>query len=53
MNEANASLNLYHPPPEIVAQAHVPDYEAVYAQAQANPVAFWAERAEELEWYQK
>ncbi|MGD2206931.1 MAG: acetate--CoA ligase [Anaerolineae bacterium] len=53
MNETTFDSEIYHPPPEIVAQAHVPDYEAVYAQALADPVAFWAERAEELGWYQK
>jgi acetyl-CoA synthetase len=53
VNETTFDSEIYHPPPEIVAQAHVPDYEAVYAQALADPVAFWAERAEELGWYQK
>ena len=47
------SEKIYYPSPEVVAQAHVPDYEAVYAQALADPVAFWAERAEELDWYRK
>jgi acetyl-CoA synthetase len=53
MNEEATQPKLYYPPPEFVAQAHVPDYETVYAQAQADPVGFWAGQAEELEWYQK
>jgi acetyl-CoA synthetase len=53
MNEEAARSKVYYPPSELVAEAHVSDYEAVYAQAQADPVAFWANRAEELEWYEK
>ena len=53
MNEISATPQVYHPSPEIVAQAHVPDYEAVYTQSQADLAAFWAECAEELEWYRK
>ena len=53
MNEVSATPQVYHPSPEIVTQAHVPDYEAVYAQSQADLAAFWAERAEELGWYRK
>jgi acetyl-CoA synthetase len=44
---------VYKPSPEIVAQAHVSDYEGVVAKAGKDPTAFWAERAEELEWYRK
>ena len=43
----------YHPAPELVANANVPDYEAVSAQARQDPRAFWAERAETLSWYKK
>ncbi len=53
MNETSATPRIYHPSPEIIAQAHVPDYEAAYTQSQADLAAFWAERAEELEWYRK
>ena len=41
----------YYPSDSIVANSHVPDYEAVYAAAKQDPLAFWAERANELEWY--
>ncbi len=43
----------YYPPEELAKNAHIPNYEEVYAKAQKDPQAFWAERAEELEWYQK
>jgi len=53
MNAEAAAANIYYPPSELAALSYVPDYEAVYARAQADPVAFWAERAKELDWYQK
>ena len=44
---------LFHPSQEIVQAAHVPDYEALRAEAAADPVAFWEARALELlDWYQ-
>jgi acetyl-CoA synthetase len=41
----------YYPSDEIVQRAHVPDYEATYREAIADPEAFWAARAERLDWY--
>ncbi len=44
---------LYTPSAEIIEAAHVPDYEALRAEAEADPVAFWEARAKEiLDWYQ-
>jgi acetyl-CoA synthetase len=43
----------YRPSEEIVKNAHVPDYEAVYKEAEQDREGFWAKRAETLEWYQK
>ena len=43
----------YHPSEEIVKNAIIPDYEAVYKEAADDPEAFWAKRAETLDWYQK
>ena len=43
----------YHPSSDIVEASRVPDYDAVYELARQDPAAFWAKRAEELEWYQK
>lgn len=43
----------YYPAEDVVNNANVPDYEAVYDKAIADPESFWAERAETLEWYKK
>ncbi|GAB4511804.1 MAG: acetate--CoA ligase [Anaerolineae bacterium] len=49
-----ATNEWYHPDENIVKNAYVQDYEALYAEAMRDPVAFWAKQAEEsLEWYQK
>jgi acetyl-CoA synthetase len=48
---------LFPPPTEFSQQAHIKslqDYEQLYARAQADPLKFWAELAEqELHWFQK
>ncbi len=43
----------YYPSEEIVQNAHVKDYEALYAEAQKDPEAFWAKQAENLHWFKK
>lgn len=47
----------FSPPEDFAAQAHVKsfaEYERIYAEAEANPEAFWARAAEEnLDWFQK
>ena len=48
-----ASTEWYYPAEEIVKSAHISDYDAVYQEAMSDPEAFWAKRAETLEWYQK
>ena len=48
-----ATTEWYHPSDDIVQNAHVPDYEAVYQEAMQDIEAFWAKRAETLDWYQK
>jgi acetyl-CoA synthetase len=56
MSDAELNFNTkewYYPAEDIVKNAHVPDYEATYAEAVADPLAFWAKRAETLDWYQK
>jgi acetyl-CoA synthetase len=42
---------VFYPSPEIIAQANVPDPEAVRAEAAKDIQAYWARRAGELEWY--
>ncbi len=48
---------LFSPPTDLAAQAEIKslaEYEQLYAQAEADPQAFWAELAEkELEWFEK
>ncbi len=44
---------VYYPEPAVVAQATVPDWEALAKFAQADLAGFWAQRAEELEWFKK
>ena len=43
----------YYPSDDIVEAAHVRDYDAVYREAMGDIEAFWARRAETLEWYQR
>ncbi len=42
---------VYYPSTEVVAHAHIKDYDEIYARALQDPEAFWAERASHLEWY--
>src|SRR5215204_6923123 len=47
---------LFPPPAEFAAAAHIgssEDYERLYQEADADPEAFWAKRAEELSWSRK
>ncbi|MBZ0302011.1 MAG: acetate--CoA ligase [Anaerolineae bacterium] len=48
-----ATTEWYYPPDEVVENAHVPDYEAVYKEAMQDIEGFWAKRAETLDWYEK
>ena len=43
----------YYPSDDIVEQANVPDYEAVYQESMDDLEGFWAKRAETLDWYEK
>ncbi len=42
---------VYPPPAKITSEANVKEYEALYKKSLADPQSFWAERANELEWY--
>jgi acetyl-CoA synthetase len=52
-NFAPNTSDWYYPSEDILRNATVPDYEALYAEAQADPEAFWAKQAENLDWFQK
>jgi acetyl-CoA synthetase len=44
---------VYYPTPEVIAHAHVPDYEALHEEASRDPAKFWGKiAAENYEWYQ-
>ena len=47
-----AEHEVYEPPENVVESAHVQNWEEMWAEAEADPEAFWAERARELEWYE-
>jgi acetyl-CoA synthetase len=47
---------VFEPPTEFAANAYVKsfaDYERMYAEAEADPQAFWAAQAENLHWFKK
>ena len=39
------------PPPHVVEQATMSDYDGVYARSVEDPEGFWAEAAGELHWF--
>ncbi|WP_281559776.1 acetate--CoA ligase [Thalassomonas sp. RHCl1] len=52
MNDANSS-ELFNPSIDVMEQANVPEYQALYDYSINNREAFWAEQAETLGWYKK
>ena len=50
MSELEGDVVRYDP--QIAASSHVPDADALRAEALADPQGFWAARAEELEWFE-
>ena len=49
----SAQEAIYPPSPEVIARARIKDREALSQFAAEHPEQFWAERAEELDWYRK
>ncbi len=49
--KAKLEGDVYYPSPEVIAQANVPDWEALNTHARKDLQSFWADRANELEWY--
>ena len=43
--------DVIYPDPSIAAESHVPNADALRAEALADPEQFWADRANELEWF--
>ena len=51
-----SEYRLFPPPAEFAAAAHIKsfeEYEGLYAEAAADPEAFWAKQADELHWFKK
>lgn len=58
MTDANgvkqpAHSEVFHPSQEVIDNANVKEYEALYKRSIEDREGFWAEQAETLEWYQK
>jgi acetyl-CoA synthetase len=54
MTEPSNNLDeLFLPPSPIVTNANVQEYDALYQSSLDDPESFWAERADELEWYSR
>ena len=51
--KAKMEGEVFFPSPEVVAAAHIKEYEALYQRSLDDPQGFWAECAEELEWFKK
>lgn len=52
-NSTENQNDLYYPSPEIVEAAHIKDYDSLYRRSIEDREGFWAEQAENLEWFQK
>lgn len=44
---------IFNPSQQVIEQANVKEYDNNYAESIANPVAFWEQQAETLEWTKK
>jgi acetyl-CoA synthetase len=44
---------LFLPSPEVIAAAHIKEYEQLYQRSVRDRVGFWEEQAAELEWFKK
>lgn len=58
MSQLAANLNgsedgFYFPTPAIIKEAHIQEYEVLYQESLRDPSTFWAERASELDWFEK
>jgi acetyl-CoA synthetase len=55
MSEEKRALDseTYYPSQGVIEDAHIKDYEKIYTRSIENREGFWAEQAEQLEWYKK
>ncbi|MCK4554443.1 hypothetical protein KAU19_05820, partial [Candidatus Parcubacteria bacterium] len=47
----SSSQKIYKPSKKIIKEASVKDYNAALKKAARNPEKFWAEAAQDLEWF--
>src|SRR5512137_2826587 len=47
-----AEGDVYFPSPDLTSAAHVPDWDALLAEADADYLKFWEDRARELSWHE-
>lgn len=52
-NSTSLESDLIHPLPEIVEAAHIKDYTELYQRSITDREGFWAEQAENLDWFKK
>jgi len=52
-DENSMEGEVYYPSPDVISTAHIREYDSLYRQSLEDPRGFWAERAEELEWFHK
>lgn len=53
VNTDHLEGDVYYPPPGVVSEAHIKEYETLYRESIENPEKFWGDRASELEWFKK
>ncbi len=53
MAEKKLEGDVYYPSKEVIAQANIKDYDKLYKYSIENREQFWAEEAENLEWFKK
>jgi acetyl-CoA synthetase len=52
-NQINLERSTFDPLPEVIENAHVKDYDVLYQRSIQDRVGFWAEQAEQLDWFKK
>jgi acetyl-CoA synthetase len=52
-NQANDRNTVYKPSQAVIAAARIKDWDAEAKRADADPLAYWAECAERLDWYER
>jgi acetyl-CoA synthetase len=52
-NSTTTEQELFYPPPEIVEAANVKEYDELYQRSIKDRAGFWAEEAEQLDWFKK